>query len=331
MASPEPTAAAADRADPARRLTSTDVFCAVLLLAVLARLTLPRVWSEPGVQAWTTVFAALCIQAAPYLVLGVTVSTLIAVLVPPSFFARVLPARPALAVPVAGLAGVALPGCECGSVPVAASLMRRGVAAAPAVAFLLAAPAINPVVLVATSVAFPGRPEMVLGRFLASLLTALVVGWLWLRWGRTPPLPARYAAPAGSGRLERARATAAHDLAQSLGLLTVGAAAAATVNVALPSSWLDGVAGHAVAGVVALALLAVVVAVCSEADAFVASSFVRFSPTAQLAFMTVGPAVDVKLIAMQVGTFGARVAVRLAPLAFAVAVGSAVLVGWWVT
>ena len=312
-----------------RRLTSTDVFCLVLVVAVVARLALPQVWARPPIQAWTTVFAAICIQAAPYLVLGVTVSTAIAVLVPPSFFARVLPSRPALAVPVAGVAGIALPGCECGSVPIAASLMRRGVAAAPAIAFLLAAPAINPVVLVATAVAFPGRPEMVLGRFLASLLTAVVVGWLWLRLGRTPPLPQRFAAPADASRWERARATAAHDLAQSLGLLTIGAGAAATINVSVSSTVLGSVAGHVVGGVIALAVLAVVIAVCSEADAFIAASFVRFSPTAQLAFMTVGPAVDVKLIAMQIGTFGAKVAARLAPLSFVVAVASASLIGWW--
>lgn len=313
----------------ARRVTSTDVFCLVLVAAVVLRLAAPQLFTPPAVQAWTTVFAAICIQAAPYLVLGVTISTAIAVFVPPTFFARVLPSRPALAVPVAGMAGVALPGCECGSVPVAASLMRRGVAAAPAIAFLLAAPAINPVVLVATAVAFPGRPEMVLGRFVASLLTAVVVGWLWLRLGRTPPLPARFAAHADASRGERVRVTAAHDLAQSLGLLVIGAAAAATINVAVPPSWLDGVAGHVVGGVIALAVLAVVIAVCSEADAFIAASFTRFSPTAQLAFMAVGPAVDVKLIAMQIGTFGGRVAARLAPLAFAVAVGSAALVGWW--
>lgn len=311
-----------------RRLTSTDVFCLILVAAVIVRLALPDLFANPAVQAWTTVFAAICIQAAPYLVLGVAVSTAIAVFVPPSFFAKVLPNRPALAVPVAGLAGVALPGCECGSVPVAASLMRRGVAPAPAIAFLLAAPAINPVVLVATAVAFPGHPEFVLARFCASLLTAVLVGWVWLRLGRVPPLPARFTAHPDASRRERVRATATHDLAQSLGLLVVGAAAAATVNVAVPSSWLEGLGGHVVAGVLALAVLAVVIAVCSEADAFIAASFTRFSPTAQLAFMAVGPAVDVKLIAMQVGTFGRRFAARLAPLSFVVATGSAALVGW---
>jgi hypothetical protein len=41
----------------------------------------------------------------------------------------------------------------------------------------------------------------------------------------------------------------------------------------------------------------------------------------------VGPAVDVKLIALQTGTFGRAFAVRFAPVTFVVAIGSAVLVG----
>ena len=59
-----------------------------------------------------------------------------------------------------------------------------GVAPAAALTFLLSAPAVNPVVLVATAVAFPGRPEMVLARFLASLLAACVVGFVWIAKGR---------------------------------------------------------------------------------------------------------------------------------------------------
>ncbi len=50
-----------------------------------------------------------------------------------------------------------------------------------ALAFLLSAPAINPIVLVATAVAFPGQPMMVVARFTASVLTSVAMGWLWLR------------------------------------------------------------------------------------------------------------------------------------------------------
>lgn len=66
-------------------------------------------------------------------------------------------------------------------------LVAQGALPAAALTFLLAAPAINPVVLVATAVAFPGRPEFVLARFLASLLTSVIVGWVWLRTGHLFP------------------------------------------------------------------------------------------------------------------------------------------------
>ncbi len=48
-------------------------------------------------------------------------------------------------------------------------------------------------------------------------------------------------------------------------------------------------------------------AVCSEADAFVASSLTSFSLTSRLVLLVVGPVADVKLVALQAGTFGSMV------------------------
>jgi uncharacterized membrane protein YraQ (UPF0718 family) len=305
-----------------RTLGSTDVLALVLVGAVLAHALLPAVWRVPAVQAWTTVFAAVCIQASPYVVLGVTVSVAVAA-VPASWLARALPRRRLLAVPVAALAGCAMPGCECGSVPVATAMLRRGIAAGPAFSLMLAAPAINPIVLAATASAFPGRPDMVLARFAGSFVLSVAVGWVWSL--RSPPALTSPATRHEHGREPGAlAAAAAHDLAQSLGLLTIGAASAASIGVLLPRSVFTVLAGSAIGGVATLAVLAVVLAVCSEADAFIASSFVQFSRTAQLVFMVVGPAVDVKLLAMQVGAFGGRLALRLGLLAFGLAVPIAV-------
>jgi len=311
-----------------RRLDSTDVFCLWLLASLAAKFILSNELSRPTVQAWTTVFVAICVQAAPFVALGIAVSTAIAVFVPPSFFARALPSHQGLAVPVAGLAGGMLPGCECGSVPVAASLSRRGVKAGPALAFLLSAPAINPVVLVATAVAFPGHPAVVLARFVASLATALVVGWLWAFTRRPLPTRNRPAHEHGTGsKLNRVTTTASHDLAQTMGLLVIGAASAATLKSVFPEQWLTHVAGNEFTAILALGLLAVVLAVCSESDAFIAASLSQFSLTARLAFMVVGPAVDLKLIALHTGTFGRQFAIRFAPLAWLVAVLAATTTG----
>jgi len=243
---------------------------------------------------------------------------------------RLLPRSAVLAVPSAALAGAALPGCECASVPIAGRLCARGVQPAAAVAFMLAAPAVNPVVLVATAVAFPGRPEMVLARFLGSLLTSIAVGLVWWRVGGDAWVErarGRVAATGDGPRWLAFSSAARHDLWDAGGWLVVGAAAAATLQVLVPRSLLLAVADHPALSVLALGGLAVGLAICSEADAFVAASLREFSLTARLVFLVVGPAVDVKLIAMQSGMFGRRFAARFAPLTFAVAVCCALLVG----
>lgn len=288
----------------------------------------------PPVAAWWTVFTAVVVQGVPFLLLGALVSAAIGAFVPERVFTRLLPRSPALAVPVAGAAGVVLPGCECASVPVAGSLMRRGVVPAAALAFLLSAPAINPVVLVATSLAFPGQPLMVVARLVASLVTAVAMGWLWARFGRKEWLRLPGAPTAGAGvgasRAGSFMAGLQHDFLHAGGFLVVGSAAAATFTIAVPRSLLDVFTASAWASVLLLALLAVVLCVCSEADAFVAASLSGFGPIAQLTFMVVGPMVDLKLFALQAGTFGRTFAIRFSSATWVVAVASSALVGWWV-
>ncbi|MER6285393.1 permease [Streptomyces sviceus] len=316
-------------AEADRRLNSPLVLTLLMLLVVLLQGPIRGALGAPVMQSWMTVFVAVLVQALPFLVLGVLLSAAIAVFVPPSFFARALPKNPALAVPVAGVAGAVLPGCECASVPVAGALVRRGVTPAAALAFLLSAPAINPIVLTATAVAFPRDPEMVVARLVASLLVACAMGWLWLRLGRTDLLkpPARHAYE-GQGRGAAFWGSVRHDVMHAGGFLVVGAMAAATLKSVVPQSWLRTAAENPVIAVLALAALAVVLSICSEADAFVAASLTQFSLTARLTFLVVGPMIDLKLFAMQTGTFGRAFALRFAPATLALAIVVSVLTGW---
>jgi uncharacterized membrane protein YraQ (UPF0718 family) len=308
---------------------------AVSLLAVGALLWaagMPEWAAHPGFVAWQTVCVAITVQALPFLVLGTSVAGAVNAFVPAHVFSRALPRNPVLAVPVASAAGVVLPGCECASVPVAGSLIRRGVPPAAAFAFLLSAPAVNPIVLVSTAVAFPGSPQMVAARLLASLAVSVAMGWLWLRFGRSRWLmmPARHTGHRqGHSRWEEFRLGFRHDFLHAGGFLVVGAMTAATFNVAVPRPVLEMFSGSPWLSILFLAALAVVLAVCSEADAFVAASLTGFSPIARLAFMVVGPMVDVKLIALQAGTFGRGFALRFSAATAVVAIAFSALVGWW--
>ena len=318
-------------AEPRSRIvTSTEVLVAGMVLCALG-----GTWMRDGVAGSErlatagTVFCGVFLQAVPFLVLGVLVSGLVATFVSPDRLTRWLPRRPVGAVLTAGVAGAALPGCECASVPVARRLFGDGSAGAAALTFMLSAPAINPVVLVATAVAFPGQPTMVLARCVASLVTAVVVGLLWSRWGqpgwitRTLPESQHYDASRWTVFTEAAR----HDFLQAASYLVIGAAAAALLRVAVPPWIFEHVAGHLLIGVVTMALLAFVLALCSEADAFVAASLTMVPLLPRLVFLVVGPAVDVKLVAMQAGLFGRAFALRFAPLTLVVATVVATIVG----
>lgn len=86
----------------APRVTSLHVFCAVLLLAIMARPLFTQAASAPAVCTAATVFVAVCVQALPFLVFGVLLSGVIAAFVSPAVLRRALPSNPAAAVPVAG-------------------------------------------------------------------------------------------------------------------------------------------------------------------------------------------------------------------------------------
>jgi len=276
-----------------------------------------------------TVFVSIFVQAIPFLVLGVVLSALIAVFVTSERLSRWLPRRPAAAVLTAAASGAALPGCECGSVPLARRLFGEGALGAAALTFMLAAPAINPVVVISTVVAFPGQPQMVMARVGASILTAVIMGLAWSRWGKTEWITRRLP-PAGSASGSRLLAfteAARHDFIQAASYLVIGAAAAAALHVVVPDWLINQLAGQLLLGVVVMALLAVVLALCSEADAFVAASLTMVPLVPRLVFLVVGPAIDIKLFAMQSGMFGRAFAIRFAPATFAVATVVATVVG----
>ena len=112
-----------------------------------------------------------------------------------------------------------------------------------------------------------------------------------------------------------------------LTLLVLGSALAAVVQTWLPRSWLLALGSAPTLSVLALMLLALVVSVCSSVDAFLALGLhAQVTPGALLAFLLLGPVVDLKLA----GLF----TVLLTPRAIAITTASAslmvLLIGQWV-
>jgi hypothetical protein len=322
----------------ARRPLTTDRRTPILVGAalVVAGVGL-RALDAAGVAAlrnFLIVFASLLVEALPFIVLGAAVSALIEVFVPASVFARLARMPRGLQQPIAGLGGFAFPVCECGSVPVARRLVAKGMSPAAAITFMLAAPIINPVVLVATAVAYRGRDilwPMVLGRAGLGLLVAMVAAWV-VGAGRGRDILRSGGRPAGElhdhGEVPEARWTEyfghlASDFTMLARYLVIGAAIAAALQTFVPQQVLGAVAGTPILNVAALMILASLLSLCSESDAFVAASFVQFGMSAQLAFLVAGPMIDAKLAVLYAGTFRRGFVLTLTAVVFAVTLAGA--------
>jgi uncharacterized membrane protein YraQ (UPF0718 family) len=276
--------------------------------------------SSPAAQTFLLVFASIVIEALPFILLGALASAAIAVFVPERSLARIARLPLSLQVPGAALGGFAFPVCECGSVPVARRLVVRGVHPAAAIAFMLASPILNPIVLASTWVAYGGHElgaEMTAARAGIGFVTAIAVG-LFIGRGRGKDIlrPRPYGEEPGEAHGEGPRGPlfAEHLVGDFLFMgkfIVLGAALSALMQAVLPQSAVDAIGGAPVLSTLALMAVAFVLSLCSEADAFVAASFVQFPLGAQLAFLAFGPVADLKLAALYGATFRRMFLLRL--------------------
>ena len=89
--------------------------------------------------------------------------------------------------------------------------------------------------------------------------------------------------------------------------LVVGSALAGAVQVLIPREALIAIGSNPVLSIVTMMMLAMIVAICSNVDAFFALSFAStFSSGSIVAFLVVGPIVDVKMLALMRTTFTTR-------------------------
>jgi uncharacterized membrane protein YraQ (UPF0718 family) len=279
----------------------------------------------PEVETFVLIFASIVIEALPFVLLGALVSAAIGVYVPDRVFDRIGRLPLALQVPGAALGGLAFPVCECGSVPVARRLILRGVHPAAGIAFMLAAPVMNPIVLLSTWVAYSGRGtavEMVGGRIVLGLGLAALAGVLIGRFSPAEVLRPRGPEAAhqhghghdhghGASRGERYVEHLAGDFLFMGKFIVLGAALAAAMQTLIPQSVVSPIASSVILAPLALMGLAFMLSLCSEADAFVAVSLTDFTPGAQLAFLVFGPMLDTKLTLLYGATFRRAFALRL--------------------
>ncbi|GAT71815.1 permease [Microbacterium hydrocarbonoxydans] len=289
-------------------------------------------------QDGLTLALSVLIEALPFVILGVLLSIVVQVWLPADVIHRWLPKRAWARRAVLSLLGMLIPVCECGNVPFARGLMMRGLAPAEALTFLIAAPIVNPIVILTTHAAFGFDDGILVARLVGGYLIANVIGWIYSRH----PAPDTLLTQRFVDTCERVTHEPGTPVRRSLTqflvelravmpALVVGSALAGAVQVLIPRDVLLAIGSNPVLSIVTMMALAMTVAICSNVDAFFALSFAStFSSGALIAFLLVGPLVDVKMLALMRTTFTTRTLAGIVGVvvlaAFAIGIGVNVFV-----
>jgi uncharacterized protein len=274
------------------------------------------------------VFVSIVLQSLPFVLVGVFASALVQQLLRGELVARYMPHRPAFAILLSSLFGLVAPVCDCGAIPLGRQLMAKGLPVYAAIAFLIAAPVINPITLVATGLAFQANLGVVTVRGAMTLSVALIVGLLAARFlgASAPGVPTLVhlpdgdkvdAAAGGRARVVSLVQHAALEYFEILFFVVLGALFTAASQTLVPRADLAAVGSQSAGSVLVLMPIATVLSICSEADAFVARAFAgTFSFGAVLAFMTIGQIVDLRNGLLMWRTLGGRVLLLIALTAY---------------
>jgi uncharacterized membrane protein YraQ (UPF0718 family) len=125
------------------------------------------------------IFIGLLVESMLFVVIGVTISCLIARFVKVSDILKYKSKNPILSHLQCLFIGTILPVCECGNIPLAKRLSLMGFRPSEIITFILVSPIFNPLVFATTLIAFSFEPKIAFARILIGGFIALFVGLLF--------------------------------------------------------------------------------------------------------------------------------------------------------
>ncbi len=293
-----------------------------------------------GVFAWLEllgrVFVSILVQAIPFLLIGVIVSSVMQELISTETIIRIFPKKSGFGFVVAVLAGLLFPVCDCAIVPVASRLIKKGVPLPCAITFMLAAPIVNPIVIASTYYAFPTQPSIMVFRVLFGVVVALSVGVIFSLFphnnkvikqsivkyefqctccGHAEATCVENTPNEGKTLFGTCGNILNHTLEEFFEVgryLVVGAFISAIFQVFISKDMLSTLSDNKVLALIVMMLAAFIFSVCSTSDAFVAKAFLgQFTMNSIMGFLVLGPMLDIKNLLMLSSSFKKAFVIRL--------------------
>lgn len=275
---------------------------------------------------FSIVFSSIVIEALPFILIGAVLASFMQVYISNNIFNKIISKNKLLGSIQAGIIGVFLPVCECATVPITKGLLNKKVPLNVAITYMLAAPIVNPLVILSTYYAFDGNIKVVLSRVGIGFSIAVIAGLLMLCLSGENNI----FIDNGEGELQGKCLCGCSEIDDNSSKLIrllkhtslefyeigkyfiVGATLAAIFQTFVPRDIIFYFENSAVLSIIILMAFSFLISLCSEADAFVASTFMnRFSLGSITGFLIIGPMIDLKNTIMLFSIFKKSFVIKL--------------------
>lgn len=289
-------------------------------------------------------FIGIFLEAVPFILIGVIVSSIIHVYLPEKWIKDHIPKHPVLGILYAISFGFIFPICECGIIPVIKRLIQKGMPTYMGVVIIAVGPIFNPVVLLATFTAFEAKIEVLYLRILLALFIGILLGLIFYLFfnkqnyirsssSRFTLIQPQILASKPS-LLDRIREIASHSISEFIDMgtyLIIGSLITAIIQLGMPREWIEYF-GYGHLSHFFMMGLAYVMSLCSTSDAFVGLSLWNYvNPKAIVTFLVIGPMIDFKGTLMLLSSFKATfVLIYIFTLTILISI-IALLMEWFVT
>lgn len=283
-----------------------------------------------AISKFSIIFSSILLEALPFILIGAILSSVMQLFVTEELIKKFIPKNSFLGSLVASVLGVFLPVCECVTVPITKSLIQKKVPVNVAITYMLAAPIVSPLVIASTYIAFDGNLKVVILRVGIGVLIAIAAGLLMipltagddiLKTGATT-----FRCDCGCEDIKNSNENIIMKLFKSASVefydiakyFIVASMIAAVFQLNVTEQFLSSLGLSHTMGIVIMMLVSFLISLCSEADAFVAQTFLAsFSLGGVMSFLIIGPMIDVKNISMLLSSFKKSFVIKLTFVIFA--------------
>lgn len=261
-------------------------------------------------------FFSTFLQSLPFLWLGILLSELLKRFISEEFILKLFNFNKFLSYLIAILFGGILPICDCAMVPLSASLAMKKCPKFIIVAFLLSSSSLNPLAIYTSYIAFNSRIDIVVYRIIFSIILAIICSIFFISDRHQMLRIDNINQACSCDNFSEKKSiqlinNVYNEIVEICTYLVLACFGASMIRMIMLESNISLLNTHPILVILFVIIISIFLSLCSSSNSFIARSFLNIIPLyASLAFMILGPVLDIKNMVIIFKKFTVRFSVK---------------------